>query len=181
MSRLAGMAENLPSRISMTAEEFEAGWKALQEAIIEGKITAENALDYIYEVLPYFNHHVVNGKVVMISNTNCVNVVKKVVEYLKTGKISSALHSEGQEVELLEEIYGSKFTEITEIGDLKGTNGMQDGEIGVIYPYNTSSKTIIGHVFNIVKKNNRLILPDGQFGVLAKTGDYKYFEYLKVK
>ncbi|WP_433979682.1 hypothetical protein [Chryseobacterium sp. RLHN22] len=75
---------------------------------------------------------------------------------------------------MLEEIYGSKFTEIAEIGDLKGTNGMQDGEIGIIYAYNTNSTTIRGHVFNIVKKNNRLILPDGQFGVLAKTGDYKY-------
>ncbi|MGI9651207.1 hypothetical protein ACR1PN_08480 [Chryseobacterium sp. RLHN22] len=51
---------------------------------------------------------------------------------------------------------------------------MQDGEIGIIYAYNTNSTTIRGHVFNIVKKNNRLILPDGQFGVLAKTGDYKY-------
>ncbi|WP_294232933.1 hypothetical protein [uncultured Chryseobacterium sp.] len=166
MSRLAGMAENLTPRFSMTAEEFEAGWKAIQEAINTGKITAENALDYIYEVLPYFNHHVVNGEVVMISNTNCVNVVKKVVEYLRTGKISSALHSAGQEVELLEEIYGNKFIKIAELKDLKGINGMQEGEIGVIYAYVNEMKP--GHVFNIVRENGRLILPDGQFGVLAK-------------
>ncbi|WP_378104117.1 hypothetical protein [Chryseobacterium sp. sg2396] len=178
MSRLAGMAENLTPRFSMTAEEFEAGWKAIQEAINTGKITAENALDYIYEVLPYFNHHVVNGEVVMISNTNCVNVVKKVVEYLRTGKISSALHSAGQEVELLEEIYGNKFIKIAELKDLKGINGMQEGEIGVIYAYVNEMKP--GHVFNIVRENGRLILPDGQFGVLAKIGEYKYFEYLKI-
>jgi len=58
-------------------EEFEAGWKALQEAIQEGKITAENALDYIYDVLPYFNHHIVNNELKMISDSNCVNVVQK--------------------------------------------------------------------------------------------------------
>ncbi|WP_288459561.1 hypothetical protein [uncultured Chryseobacterium sp.] len=53
MSRLVGMAENLTPSFSMTIEEFRAGWNALQEAIDEGKITAENAIDYIYDVLPY--------------------------------------------------------------------------------------------------------------------------------
>lgn len=55
---------------------------------------------------------------------------------------------------------------------------MQEGEIGVIYAYVNEMKP--GHVFNIIRKNERLILPDGQFGVLAKIGEYKYFEYLKI-
>lgn len=180
ISRLAGMAENLPPNFSMKAEEFEAGWKALQEAIVEGKITSENAIDYIYEVLPYFNHHVVNGEVVMISNTNCVNVVKNVIEYLTTGELKTALPSEGQEVDLLEQIYNNKFKPTT-LEDLKAEKGMKEGEIGIIFAYKNISTTIKGHVFNIVKKNNRLILPDGQFGILARTRDYKYFEYIKVK
>ncbi|WP_449399884.1 hypothetical protein [Chryseobacterium wanjuense] len=174
------MAENLPPNFSMKAEEFEAGWKALQEAIVEGKITSENAIDYIYEVLPYFNHHVVNGEVVMISNTNCVNVVKNVIEYLTTGELKTALPSEGQEVDLLEQIYNNKFKPTT-LEDLKAEKGMKEGEIGIIFAYKNISTTIKGHVFNIVKKNNRLILPDGQFGILARTRDYKYFEYIKVK
>ncbi|WP_288459554.1 hypothetical protein [uncultured Chryseobacterium sp.] len=58
---------------------------------------------------------------------------------------------------------------------------MKEGEIGIIYAYKNNSTTTIGHVFNIIKRNNRLILPDGQFGILAKIGEYKYFEYLKVK
>ncbi|WP_262484753.1 hypothetical protein [Chryseobacterium mucoviscidosis] len=37
----------------MTVEEFREGWKALQKAIDDGIITAENAIDYIYDVLPY--------------------------------------------------------------------------------------------------------------------------------
>ncbi|MDQ1097941.1 MULTISPECIES: hypothetical protein [Chryseobacterium] len=180
ISRLAGMAENVPPNFSMKAEEFEAGWKALQEAIVGGKITGENAIDYIYEVLPYFNHHVVNGEVVMISNTNCVNVVKNVIEYLTTGKLKTALPSEGQEVDLLEQIYNDKFKPTT-LEALKAEEGMKEGEIGIIFAYKNISTTIKGHVFNIVKKNNRLILPDGQFGILARTRDYKYFEYIKVK
>ncbi|QQV02743.1 MULTISPECIES: hypothetical protein [Chryseobacterium] len=114
----------------------------------------------------------------MVSDSNCVNVVQKVVEFLKKGKISKPLKSKGQKVELLEEVYGSKFTKIAEIGDLKGINGMQDGEVGIIYAY--VNEMISGHVFNIAKKNGRLIMPDGQFGVLAKIGKYKYFEYLKI-
>lgn len=53
MSRLAGMAENLTPSFKMTVEEFREGWKALQKAIDDGIITAENTIDYIYDVLPY--------------------------------------------------------------------------------------------------------------------------------
>lgn len=53
MSRLVGMAENLTPSFKMIVEEFREGWKALQKAIDDGIITAENAIDYIYDVLPY--------------------------------------------------------------------------------------------------------------------------------
>ena len=53
MSRLAGMAENSTPSFSITAEEFREGWKVLQKAMYGGIITPQNAIDYIYDVLPY--------------------------------------------------------------------------------------------------------------------------------
>lgn len=170
-SRLAGMAENAIPRISLTADEFKAGLKVLEETTIN----AENAIDYIYDVLPYFNHHIVNGEVVMISDSNCVNVVQKVVEYLETGNFSAALHSKGQNVNVLEEVYNSSFVPTT-IDDLK--KSMIEGEIGIVYCYKNKLDPK-GHVFNITKKNGAKFI-DGQFGTIAKIGDYKYFEYLKI-
>ena len=132
-------------------------------------------ITYIYDVLPYFNHHIVNGEVVMISDSNCVNVVQKVVEYLMTGKFSTALHSKGQNVNILESIYNSSFTPTT-IDELK--KSMIEGEIGIIYCYKNQLDPR-GHVFNITKKSGTKLL-DGQFGTIAKIGNYKYFEYLKI-
>lgn len=176
-SRLAGMAENATPHISLSVEEFNAGLKALEKTTI----TAENAIDYIYDVLPYFNHHIVDGEVVMISTSNCVLVVQKVVEYLMTGNISAALHIDGLEVNTLEAIYDNKFS-VTTIEDLKSIDGMANGEIGIIYGYKSSSSTnTIGHVFNVIKIKNRLLLLDGQKGILAIVGEYKTLEYLKVK
>ncbi|KUJ57794.1 hypothetical protein [Chryseobacterium aquaticum] len=178
ISRTAGMAENVMPSISMTVEEFKAGWKALQEAIQEGKITAENALDYIYDVLPYFNHHIVNNELKVISDSNCVNVVQKVIEYLETGKISQALHSEGQEVILLENIFGNKFSSPVKITDIR-TIDITEGEIGIMYVYREGFKR--GHVFNVIKKNKRFMLLNGQKGIMQTLREYEFIEYLKVK
>lgn len=55
---------------------------------------------------------------------------------------------------------------------------MVEGEIGIIYCYKNELDPR-GHVFNITKKHGAKFL-DGQFGTIAKIGDYKFFEYLKV-
>lgn len=114
-SRLAGMAENIfVSREVLTIEKFEAGWKTLQEAIIEGKITAENAIDFIDEARIYFNHKVIiNAKgekeIAQIGSNNCVEVVKVVEEFFRTGKINTASFSEAQQYRELEKFYNGRF------------------------------------------------------------------------
>ena len=79
--------------------------KAPQEA----KITAENTIDFIDEALIYFNHHIVNGKIVQISNRNCINVVQAVEDFLRTGKINPATVSEGQKLRVITNKYGGTF------------------------------------------------------------------------
>lgn len=80
MNRLVAMAENIDTYIKMSVQEFEAGLKALQET----KITSENAMDYLDDALIYFNHHILNGKIVQVSNKNCVNVVQAMEDFLRT-------------------------------------------------------------------------------------------------
>ncbi|MDN3690939.1 hypothetical protein QWZ06_00980 [Chryseobacterium tructae] len=173
-SRLAGMAENLTPRISLTVEEFKAGLKVLEET----EINAENAIDYIYDVLPYFNHYILNNKVVMVSDSNCVNVVQKVIEYLETGNISQALHSDGQDVEVLEQIFENSFSSPVKIEDIRSID-MAEGEIGIMYIYKKGFKH--GHVFNVIKKNERLMLLNGQKGLMQTFEKADFVEYLKVK
>lgn len=173
-SRLAGMAENLTPHISLTVEEFKAGLKVLEET----EINAENAIDYIYDVLPYFNHRIFNNEVVMISDSNCVNVVQKVIEYLETGNISQALHSAGQDVEVLEQIYKNNFSSPVKIEDIR-TIDMAEGEIGIMYIYKKGYK--YGHVFNVIKINKRLMLLNGQKGLIQTFEKAEFVEYLKVK
>ena len=92
MDEVVGMAEDINSCIRMTLEEFEFVLKNLS------KIKPREALDYLDEALIYFNHHVKDGKILQIYDTNCVNVVQKIKEYLKTGKISKAAVSNPQTI-----------------------------------------------------------------------------------
>lgn len=99
----------------------------------------------------------------MISDSNCVNVVQKVIEYLETGKISQALHSRGQNVKVLEEIFGGKFSSPVKITDIRSIDIAED-EIGIMYIYKKGFE--YGHVFNVIKKNKRLMLLNGQKGIM---------------
>ncbi|WP_133147466.1 hypothetical protein [Chryseobacterium aquaticum] len=113
----------------------------------------------------------------MISDFNCVNVVQKIIEYLETGKISQALHSEGQEVILLENIFGSKFSSPVKITDIR-TIDIAEGEIGIMYIYKKGFE--YGHVFNVIKKNRRLMLINGQKGIMQTFEKAEFIEYLKI-
>lgn len=97
------MAEDISRGIKISVEEFKAGLVKLS------KINAEEALEHLDEALIYFNHHIIDGKIVQISDRNCLNVVQVVDEFLKSGKINIAKSSEAQSYHVLEEIYGSKF------------------------------------------------------------------------
>lgn len=166
-SRLAGMAENIfVSREVLTIEKFEAGWKALQEAIIEGKITAENAIDFIDEARIYFNHKVIiNAKgekeIAQIGSNNCVEVVKVVEEFFRTGKINTASFSEAQQYRELEKFYNGRF-DTYGLGTLRtqeeimpiGTRGILLCERG---------PGLKSHVLNITKiEKDRLKYIEGQ-------------------
>ena len=80
----AGMAENIYTGIKMSLKEFEEGFKKIS------KLEPEEAIKYWEEAVKYFNHHVIDERIVQISDINCVNVVERFEEFLKTGKIKKA-------------------------------------------------------------------------------------------
>ncbi|MEC4004909.1 hypothetical protein OX283_009600 [Flavobacterium sp. SUN052] len=167
------MAENISvPNLKITVEEFEQGIIKLS------KIKSSEALNYLDEALIYFNHHVVNGKIVQIGDENCVNVVEVVEDFLKTGKLNVAKYSTFQEITKLENIYNNKFLTMS-IPSTK--NVMKEGERGIIFGYRGLYKK--GHVFNVVKKDGGLILIDAQKsnGRAVLNEGYKSFKYLKTK
>ena len=120
------MAENISTGIKMTVEEFEAGLKKLST------LKASEAFAHLNEAIIYFNHHIVNGKIVQISNTNCVNVVQKVEEFLVSGRLSAAESSKVKNIFELEKTFGKSFLTYS-ISSLK--NIMKEGERGIIYGF----------------------------------------------
>ncbi|SFN64397.1 Papain fold toxin 1, glutamine deamidase [Chryseobacterium oleae] len=139
------------------------------------KIESGEALDNIYEALKYFNAKIDGKYIVRVSETNCVNVVVAVEEYLKTGKITTALHSKVQDIYELEKIYDAPFLSM---GIPSISKVMKEGERGIIFGYRGFD--IDGHVFNVIKKDGKLMFIDGQSGKGAnlKNG-FISFKYLK--
>jgi hypothetical protein len=181
-SRLTGMAENLPiSSKIITVEKFESGLKALQES----DITAENAIDFIDEARIYFNHKIIiNAKgekeIVQIGNDNCVEVVKVVEEFFRTGKINTATFSEAQQYRELEKLYNGRF-DTYKLGTLRtkeeimpiGTRGILLCERG---------PGLKSHVINITKvEKDRLKYIEGQVmsNELNLLGEFVTFKFLK--
>lgn len=155
MSRLVGMAENIDTGIEMSVEEFENGLKALQEA----DITSENAMDYLNDALIYFNHHIVNGKIVQISDRNCVNVVQAVEDFLRTGKIDPAKVSEAQDLEVITDKYGGYFLSV-EMKTITNKNYFKPGERGILFCERSSRE--YNHVMNVFMTEEGLIFKDYQ-------------------
>lgn len=161
------MAENIITNRNI--DEFLESAKKLE------KIPPNKILDYLDEALPHFNHYVKNGKVVQISDTNCVNVVQNVDEFLKTGKITKTIHSKAQNIFNLEKIYNKSFLTY-KIPTL--TKIMKEGERGIIFGKRSFPND--GHVFNVIKKDGELLFKDGQNGLNANLRDgFESFKYLK--
>lgn len=170
MDELAGFAKNIgltsdPKKI----KEFQEGLRKLS------RVTQKDAYDNIYDALKYFNRKVEGNRIIQISDTNCVNVVQVVDEYLKTGKIRLANHSKPQTIDVLTNKYGGDFKRKT-IKQLK--LDMKENEMGIIFGNRGTGKT--GHVFNVIMKDGYLRMFDGQSGTLAKI-DHRYvsLHYLK--
>ncbi|WP_312341249.1 hypothetical protein [Chryseobacterium binzhouense] len=171
-NKKAGMAEDISTGIKMTLEEFEEGYKALQKA----NITAKNAMKYLDKTMIYFNHHIVNGKIVQISDRNCVEVVKVLDEFLKTGKISKAPVSKAQNYFVLEKVYAKSFLSYN-FSTLSKV--MKEGERGILLCQRGQGK--LSHVLNIIKKDGKLLFKDGQSHSqeMNLLSEYKSFKYLK--
>jgi hypothetical protein len=168
--RAVGMAENIKTTINV--EEFLASAKRLEN------IKPEEALKYLDEALVHFNHEVVDGVVVQISDTNCAVVVQRVEEYLKTGKIRKAEASDSWKLLKLEDIYDKTFLTIDTIAPLK--NLFKEGERGIVAGIRPFPKT--GHVFNVIKVDRELKFLDGQLGGLPNLNiGYEKFKYIKTK
>lgn len=169
LRRVAGMAENI--KTAKNVDEFLAS----AERLAKLKITSKTALKYLDEALEHFNYKVENGVVKQIGDHNCIEVVKVVDEYLKTGKITKTKYSEFQNINELEKIYNGTFLTY-KIPSLK--NVMKEGEIGIIFGDKGIGKK--GHVFNVIKKDQELLFIDGQIGKAANLRDgYISFKYLK--
>lgn len=160
---------------------------ASAERLASLNITAKNALEYLDEALVHFNHKVVNGVVEQIGDLNCANVVQVVEEYLKTGKITKAKPTTLTDINDLSKIYGGNYSRIT-LPSLEKT--MKEGERGIIwskinddikYINGEPVKVVIGHFFNVIKKDGILLYKDGQIGRDAIIGfkQYEEFRYLK--
>ncbi|WP_456437418.1 hypothetical protein [Psychroserpens sp.] len=169
---VAGMAQDTVSLRFRNADDFLESAKRLS------KIKPEQAIEYLDEALPHFNHYVDGDKVKQISDTNCVNVVVKIEEFLRTGKISKAKHSERQLVADLARKYNETFVN-KKIPELE--TFMKEGELGIIYGIKEPVRN--SHVFNVLKINGKIKLVDGQSGLAAVTRGQRYlsFQYLKIK
>ncbi|MGR3855712.1 hypothetical protein [Chryseobacterium indologenes] len=189
-SRLTGMAENLPiSSKIITVEKFESGLKALQES----DITAENAIDFFNEARIYFNHKIALNEegekiVVQIASHNCVEVVKVVEEFFRTGDINTAAVSEAQDylVDLslwFQNQYGIKrgLEHIDNVGVLH--TRMVNNERGILLCKRGGRKQ--HHVINVIKKNDSKIATfidlqtiEGKIN-LKKGEEFIEFKYMK--
>ncbi|MFK7747264.1 MAG: hypothetical protein AB8B65_02620 [Kordia sp.] len=188
---LAGSAENL--RVIRDVDAFIASRARLDSL----KITGENALQYLDDALPHFNHEVVekvvNGKtekvVVQIGKKNCVSVVEVVEKFLRTGEITKAKRVKRLKIRLLEKEYGGTFFQYRP-ETLKDVRIMKDGDRGIMYGVREEGEIIIngvrewysdGHVFNVIKVNGQVLFRDGQSGLMAvlKGKGYIKFKYMQ--
>jgi hypothetical protein len=168
----AGMAEDISvPNLNITVEEFNERLAKLS------KIKPREAFKYLDEAIIYFNHHVIDGKILQIGDKNCVNVVECIEEFLKTGKIRTAKPSKVQNIEKLQKLFNNDFLTQSTPSTKKV---MKEGERGIIYGIKENPNAT-NHVFNVVKKDGELIFIDGQIasGKANLRAGYKEFKYLK--
>ncbi|RSC95046.1 hypothetical protein [Tenacibaculum singaporense] len=174
---IIGIAGDIHIHSSATKDPIKV--KAFEEGLKKlSKISPKEAYKHLEEALPYFNHKVVNGEVIQVSDENCVNVVQVVEDYLRTGKVRLAEPSGFQSIFTLRDKYESFFQtlSIPKINEV-----MKEGERGIVYGIKSISPREKGHVFNVIKNNGKLHMVDGQSGKLAviQHQGYKQFKYLK--
>ena len=114
---------------------------------------------------------------ILIGKNNCTNVVRKVEEFLKSGKLSTAPPSLHQSHEVLEKFYTKTFTP-SKIPELKAK--MKNGERAILWckrkPKEYPSGLVVhdDHVVNIIKINDDLMYIDGQVARFLTIEDFTY-------
>jgi hypothetical protein len=137
-------------------------------------------------VVEYVVDGVVKKVVVKIGDLNCASTAKVVDDYLKTGKITKA-----EPIGLSGfEYFGKVINDFPLLSLPSMQKVMKEGERGIIYgellrrPSFRNGEPIIeviGHYFNVIKKDGILLYKDGQIGGDAIIGfkQYESFRYLK--
>lgn len=182
LRRMTGMAENVRvSGIKMSVEEFKSGLKNL----LSKNITPENAMNYIDEARIYFNHKIMIGEdgseiIVQIATHNCVEVVKVVEDFLKTGKIKTATVSDAQDYYELEKLYNRGFKTF-ELKTLRTKEEiMAIGDRGILLCERGFGKQ--SHVINIMKlEKDKLKYIEGQVfsNEMNLLAEFKSFKFIK--
>jgi hypothetical protein len=168
LEKLVGMAEDIDMHIDMTPKQFYAG----KQMLLDAKITRETAIDYLDDVLIYINHHVVNDKVVQISNRNCVNVVDAVEHFLRTGEIITASASGAQKSFVLANKYQGVFLTI-KLETIKNALYFKKGERGILLCERGPND--YDHVLNVFMTDEGIMYKDFQ----SNSQKYVNEEYFK--
>ncbi|MAX71391.1 MAG: hypothetical protein CMC76_09875 [Flavobacteriaceae bacterium] len=172
---------------------FEEGLERLENLRLTGKITEENAIDYLEEAMPYFNHKVVDGEVIQVDYRNCGNTVEVINEFLKGEKIRVAEPSALQGLEKVASKFGGGIFSKAGLPRLNSNPALVgEGERIIVYGiYNTQpikgvkdalGGSTDGHFFYGIKRNGVLHFYDGQTGEFVKfdlTPGSDYFSFIE--
>jgi hypothetical protein len=180
-------------------KQFEEGLKRLEKLNL--KANPEKAIDYLEDAMPYFNHEVVDGKIVQISKTNCGNTVEVLRNFIRNGVLDPAAKSGLQSTEDVAAKFG--FGSFQESKLIRMNEILEEGQEIVIYGvkqkipvrgYRGETKfKKFGHYFYAIKREGRLHFFDPQTGEVVifanttkfdnfyKRGYEHGFEYLTVK
>jgi hypothetical protein len=107
---------------------------------------------------------------------NCVNCAVATDATL-AGRPASALGGGPFRIDVLEKLYGTKFSAPTTIDDITSTIGAAgDGARGIVFG---SRGTEVGHVFNVVNQGGVVRFLDGQTGKAATFDGFNSFQLLR--
>ncbi len=107
---------------------------------------------------------------------NCVNCVIA-TDALLNGHPASALLGGPFRIDVLEQIFGAKFSAAGVVGkviEVMLTAG--DGSRGIVYGVREGG---VGHVFNVVNQKGVIRFLDGQIGRAAELSGYTQFRVLR--
>ncbi len=175
---------------------FEESFEKLNNLWLKGKLTGDNAIEYLEEAIVHFNHKVVNGKVIQIDFTNCGNTVEALHNFLKSGRIIPAGKSSFQSTKTVATKFkAGRFNDIGKnLDEIKRLNEnpvlIRDGESFILYGVLDKQKVIgrngvfdynmKGHYMYGIKRNKTIHLYDPQTGEFAIFNTTRGSNFMKI-